>query len=63
MKKRSELIDDIRTDMAVLNNSCDIAALDRASNRLAANAKELRRRVNKWDEEYKLVEKLERYGF
>ena len=63
MKKLSDLVEDIRIDLQILQTSHDIKELDKVSDRLAINAAELRRRVYKKDSEYSWVVKLERFGF
>ena len=63
MKKLSDLVEDIRIDLQILQMSHDIKELDKVSDRLAGNAAELRRRVYKKDNEYYWVAKLERFGF
>lgn len=62
--KISEIIEDIRTDIETLNSSADINELNRVSNRLAVNAKELKRRASRNDKNHQAwIKKLERYGF
>ena len=63
IKKFSELVEDIRTDLEILNSGYDIEKMMRASDRLVVNAKEMRRRASKFNDGYKWVAKLERYGF
>ena len=64
MKKITELIEDIRTDLNILTTSTDISELDRASARLTHNAKEFKKRADRRDNNHiAFINKLEKFGF